>query len=191
MKNDPQTLTPSIVRQGGVQVEAVILESLRCDVTTIAYKTTDEAWCSAYSVEIQKTDSMRYLEALVLLASRQLHWLEEWRVQETTVNDARLIAEKWLVPTFGRYDLRAKPGNEVAECVAGTLQPIVDWLSNNSSMGACGIFKNDVRQSLSQPLPILSASILGGMILEAEWNSVDVFYETATTFGLLFWGTGA
>ncbi|GAB6459635.1 hypothetical protein MCC10113_2107 [Bifidobacterium longum subsp. longum] len=185
-------LSVASLRAGTIALESMMLKSLSQAVTTLQISTRDEMWCDAYVMEMPRTAADSDLEALVMLATRQLYWLEEWEITETRVEELAGFADLWLTPLFREGELVAVSGAEVQALINGSLEAVRKCALDRANYARASELHIDGRRvdfGRMEELP--SSPALHGLFLESKWNSVDVFYVTPEAYGLYCWGTGA
>ncbi|KRB02338.1 hypothetical protein [Lysobacter sp. Root690] len=180
------------LRAGTIALESMMLKSLSQSVTTLQISTRDEMWCTAHIMEIPRTSADSELEALVMLVTRRLYWLEEWEITETRVEDFEGFADLWLTPLFRESELVAVSGAKARDLINGSLESVRECaLERANHAWASELHINGQKAGLSRIEEMPGSPVLCGLFLSSKWNSVDVFYVTPETYGIYDWGTGA
>ena len=174
------------LRVGGPLFEGAIRKSLSLEPRTSEIRTNDEGLCSAYVVEVEKRLIASLAEAIVILSSLQLHWLEQWNRDGADEIDISNIAKIWLIPEFSRYSFQQLTKQQIKEVFQEFFRHIEQCSPSRLDVLIDGKFVyGDFRQAFP------SEPAMSGLSLRHDWNCIEMLYETTNLYGLYSWGTGA
>ena len=174
------------LRIGGPLLEGAIRKSLSLGSRTSEIRTNDEGLCSAYVVEVEKRLIASRAEAVVILSSLQLRWLEQWNRDGANEIDISNIAKIWLIPEFNRYSFQPLTKPRVEEVFQTFFRDIEQFSPSHLDVLIAGEYeKADFRRAFP------SEPAISGLSLRNDWNCIEMLYETTNLYGLYRWGTGA
>jgi hypothetical protein len=180
------------------QVENILSNSTRVHIDRIEYRTFDEGMCDAVYFICKKSQGLNLLEAFITLVIHELHFYEEWDILETTTTDLKNIFDIWLLPILEKANFKKLTELEVQEqtqWIMYSIQKLIKESQNAKNLkyfDRWGIYHNGgkVLSIESFILPI-SSDLKLALELTAEWNEVEIFYETSDEYVLFSWFTGA
>lgn len=169
------------------------------NLTHIEYRTCDESMCSIDICMIAKTDVIDEFEAFIHLCNYQIHVIDNWKLSETTIDNAGLILDNFLLPEVANYLFKPLSSNDVHESIDWVIESVLKLLSDNELVEQkteypelWGIFRNGKRMADDTTLSDLGINnIVSGVGFDLEWNSIELMYETDSCYVLFSWGTGA
>ena len=137
----------------------------------------------------------KFYSALVI---HQLHFYEEWDILETTTTDLKNIFDIWLLPILEKANFKKLTELEVQEqtqWIVYSIQKLIKKNQNAKNLkysDRWGIYHNGVEVTPveSFTLPI-SSDIKLALGLTADWNEIEIFYETSDDYVFFSWFTGA
>lgn len=177
------------------QVKNILSNSTR---DRVEYRTFDEGMCDAVYFICKKSQGLNSLEAFIILVIHQLHFYEEWDILETTTTDLKNIFDIWLLPILEKANFKKLTELEVQEQTQWIVYSIQKLIKKNQNaknlkyFDRWGIYHNGVEVTPveSFTLPI-SSDIKLALGLTADWNEIEIFYETSDDYVFFSWFTGA
>ena len=169
------------------------------NITHIEYRTRDESIGNIDIFMISKTDVIDEFEAFIHLCNYQIHFIDSWKLSETTLSNAGLILENFLLPEIANYLFRPLRSSDVTESIDWVIESALKLLSDSELVENkakypeyWGVFKNGIRMPDDTTIVSLGISnIVSGVGFDLEWNSVELMYESDSYYVLFSWGTGA
>jgi hypothetical protein len=177
-------------------LKQLLIESLSETIELIEYRTFDEGLCSANYFICEKSECQDAQKAFVALTNHELHFYEEWNIKETTATDLDTIADIWLKPNLKALMAKKINANEASADIENIIFSIKERIRQKSEGRSIlnpdrwGIFQNGLPCS-TEPTKILSPITSSVIALIANWNEIEYFYETPSTYVLFSWSTGA
>ncbi|MCQ4244447.1 hypothetical protein [Stutzerimonas decontaminans] len=175
-------------------ISNALAQSPRVSVDILELRTTDEGLCSANLFACRKNEVPNEAVAFFTLLNHALHFYEEWPMSETSANDLKSIANKWLTPEIQKaQDTSYSDALAQIEDITSSIQYHIKEKVNSRSMynpDRWGVFLNG--EKLSGPheawTPLPNCNVIA---LANEWNEMEFLYEASNSFILFSWGTGA
>jgi hypothetical protein len=175
-------------------VSNALAQSLRVSVDTLEFRTTDEGLCSANLFACRKNEVSNEAVAFFTLLNHALHFYEQWPMRETSANDLKSIANKWLKPEIQKArDTSHSDALVQIEDITSSIQSRIKEKVNSSKIynpDRWGVFLNG--KKLSGPhearTPLPNCNVIA---LANEWNQMEFLYEASNSFILFSWSTGA
>lgn len=169
------------------------------NLTHIEYRSCDEGVCNIDICTIPKTDVIDEFEAFIHLCNYQIHIIDDWKLTDTTLDNAGLILENFLQPEAESYLFKPLSSSNVHESVDWAIESVLELLSNNELVEKkakypeqWGIFKDGKRLADDTTLSDLGINnIVSGIGFNLEWNSVELMFDTEDYYVLFTWATGA
>ena len=154
--------------------------------------------CDAVYFICKKSQGLNSLEAFIILVIHKLHFYEEWDILETTTTDLKNIFDIWLLPILEKANFKKLTELEVQEqtqWIVYSIQKLIKKNQNAKNLkysDRWGIYHNGVEVTPveSFTLPI-SSDIKLALGLTADWNEIEIFYETSDDYVFFSWFTGA
>ena len=154
--------------------------------------------CDAVYFICKKSQGLNSLEAFIILVIHKLHFYEEWDILETTTTDLKNIFDIWLLPILEKANFKKLTELEVQEqtqWIVYSIQKLIKKNQNAKNLkysDRWGIYHNgvEVTPGESFTLPI-SSDIKLALGLTADWNEIEIFYETSDDYVFFSWFTGA
>ncbi|MEB6668768.1 hypothetical protein MXM33_17280 [Acinetobacter vivianii] len=179
------------------QLENILSNSTRVHIERIEYRTFDEGMCDAVYFICRKSQGLNSLEAFITLLIHELHFYEEWDILETTTADLKNIFDIWLLPILEKANFKTLTELEVQEqtqWIVYSIQKLIKKNQNAKNLrysDRWGIYHNgaEVTPVESFTLPI-SSHLKLALGLTADWNEVEIFYETPDEYVFFSWFTG-
>ncbi|ENW79437.1 hypothetical protein F908_02919 [Acinetobacter sp. NIPH 284] len=180
------------------QVKNILSNSTRVHIDRIEYRTFDEGMCDAVYFICKKSQGLNSLEAFIILVIHKLHFYEEWDILETTTTDLKNIFDIWLLSILEKANFKKLTELEVQEqtqWIVYFIQKLIKKNQNAKNLkysDRWGIYHNGVEVTPveSFTLPI-SSDIKLALGLTADWNEIEIFYETSDDYVFFSWFTGA
>ncbi len=175
----------------------LITESLNRKVDCIEYLTDDEYWCFPNILITPQSEYQNDFEAFLTLINVQLHLDEEWKLSETTSENAHLVHQS-LLRYLNSYKLTDISSTKIKEkieyIVQGAQEEIIAGKSIKSDKNYSGIFFNGEKIFLNEKSPFNIPEldqIHTGVSLTSYSNELLLFYKTQENYCYFSWGTGA
>ncbi len=171
----------------------MLIESLKIPVECFEYRTFDECLCSANYFICSKKECTNSQQAFVTLINYELHFYQGWNIHETNEKDLDSISNIWLTPSLKQTKTKIITANESSNGVESIVNSIENCINQNMTSNTperWGVFLND-RRITGKPSIITSPISEPVIALNYEWNDIELFYETPSTYVLFSWDTGA
>lgn len=159
---------------------------------TVELVSGNEGLANANFFLLDKATKLEPAQALVALLSIELHFYEEWELNETTKENVDLIVDHWLLKNCDHLRLlEISSATALAEVIDITSAIIRHLASRDDSRPARGGIYIDKNKTEEFPLHLLSSSAASALGNLSRWNEKEIFYETSTQYVLFSWGTSA
>jgi len=155
-------------------VKKQVAEASRKLVTRIEYRTHDEGMCNANIFVISKDKVQNQFEAFVTLCTLS----------------ADAIFKLWMLPEMEAYTFEAlsieQIHGQIHWVIGETLKLLADYEGSKETdqyPDLWGVYVNDEAIPIDSTLDDLGlGQILSGIGLDLKWNSVEIMYETPSSY---------
>jgi hypothetical protein len=180
-------------------VKAYIIESSTKPVTCIEYRTFDEGMSDANLFVLPKENAKDDFEAFITLVNFQLHFYEEWSLTDSTSESVNSIINLWMLPEIEKHSFETLSPAQVHKEIDSIIKQInILHIENKYKEEApinherWGVYVNDENVPIETTLEDLGINdVISGIGLDLEWNSIDIMYQTPSSYVYFSWGTGA
>jgi hypothetical protein len=179
-------------------VKTYIAEASHKSVTRIEYRTFDEGMCGADIFVIDKDKVHHKFEAFVTLCTFYLH-SKEWPLTDINSKSADTIFKLWMLTEVEAYTFEALSIEQIHGQINWVIGEILKLLADYKGSKETdqypdlwGVYVNDEAIPIDSTLDDLGlGEILSGIGLDLKWNSVEIMYETPSSYVFFSWETGA
>lgn len=169
-----------------------LLQAPRTTYHIVELVSSDKCLASANFFLIDKAKKLEPAQALVALLSIELHFYEEWELDETTEKNVDLIIDHWLLKSCDHLKFQEISSTSALAEIRDTSNAIIRHLAlRDRSRPAQGGIYIDTVKTEDFPLHLLSSSTTSALGIFSHWNEREIFYETSTHFVLFSWSTSA